>query len=204
MARGRTSTICALALCAAVGGGLIANRAASAGESSAAITMIVDQGGIDAPAGAVLPIAPTRPAAATSQTISITIAPGPFLVTPGDTVARLHRSGNGRHFKGTLGPVQVTDARGSLAGWVLTIALADGSLGRVSLTPSAALAVTGRAGEAHAGPRGTLAIGRPAPLMSATAEGGGGIFQIDASLDLKDGPAAGGDAIDVSLHLALT
>lgn len=189
--------ICAFALCAAVSAGLTATRA-SAGESSDSVTVTVDPGSASTPN-----VTNPPPVAEMSQTITITIAPGPFTIAPTDTVAHLHRRGRGRRFTGALGPVRVTDARGSLAGWVARVALADGSNSRLSVTPSPAVAVTGLAGEAQGGRRALLVAGHPVDLMSAVADGGGGIFEIGASLDLANGPASGPDAIDVPIHLSL-
>ena len=191
--------IYAFALCAAIGGGLRAAHAASAGEASASITVTVDPVSADTPN-----VTNPPPVADLSQTITVTIAPGPFTITPSDAVAHLHRRGRGRRFTGTLGPVRVTDARGSLAGWVARVALADRSNSRLSVTPSLAVAVTGRPGEAQGGRRALLVAGHSVDLMSAAADGGGGIVEIGASLDLANGPASGPDTIDVPIHLSLT
>lgn len=186
--------ICAFALCAA-----LTTTRASAGESSGSVTVTVDPVSASTPSVTIPP-----PVAELSQTITITIAPGPFMITPTDTVAHLHRRGRGRRFTGTLGPVRVTDARGSLAGWVVCVTLADGSNSRLSVIPSPVVAVTGRAGEALGGRRALLVAGEQVALMSAVADGGGGIFEIGASLDLANGPASGADTIDVPIHLSLT
>jgi hypothetical protein len=102
-----------------------------------------------------------------------------------DTVM-LHRRDDGE-LEGSFGPVVVTDARGSLAGWVLTAAI-GGSSGlkeAIKVVPGPAIALTGRPGEATAATPTTVNIDQPASLMSAPAGGGGGIFEISGTVTLS-------------------
>jgi|GEM_PF-5522278 len=135
------------------------------------------------------------------QTLTVSVRPGgPIRISPDRVTVTLHRSGN--LLVGSLGPVELTDPRGTLDGWELVVRLAADTGLRsgptVQVVPGDPTAVTGRPSEVRAagphllGPDGAV-------LMSAPRGGGGGTFRVEATVGL---PAVG-DAVEGSVTLLL-
>lgn len=175
------------------------------------ITPAAPPGAGDPPAGplhqeigvSVGPAPSTAPATGVTgtvqQTVSVAVRPGgPLRVTPDRVVVTLHRSGH--ELVGTVGPVRITDPRGTLAGWVLRASLAGGDHGAVVVEPGPPVAVSGRPSEVTpAGPRRIGAGG--AVLLSAPRGGGGGTFAVGATVVE---PAGHGDHPATALALVLS
>ena len=135
------------------------------------------------------------------QTLVLVINGGTLSVSPGSASVVLHRNGNG-HLVGRFGPITVVDARGSLAGWKLTASLAVPESGHLTVHPGAAVAVTGRPGEAVASRAGSLTT-EGTVIMTAAPDGGGGDFSISGSVDVQSNARAG-DSLTVPLNFTVS
>lgn len=154
------------------------------------------------PAGT--PVAPASAATTTQsmqQTLVLVINGGRMSVSPTSVDVVLHRKSDG-NFAGKFGPITVVDARGSLVGWKLTAALPAPESGRPTVHPDAAVAVTGRPGEAAASHAATLTADGTV-IMSAAPDGGGGDFSISGTIE-KDGGNHDGGTATVSLAFTVS
>jgi hypothetical protein len=171
--------------------------ASPSGGSPAPLPVASAAVGVDVrpPAGA------TRPGPI-QQTVAVEVRGGSISVSPATEVITLRQAGGGS-FHGVLGPVDVTDARGTLTGWAVTARLVSDTPGSLQLHLAAAHPVSGRPGEAQSVP--TVALGPAAStIMFAPTGGGGGEFAVSGSIDL-DGAAVGdGGDVHVVVQLALT
>src|SRR4051812_27827225 len=140
-------------------------------------------------------------AAALQQRIGVRINGGPLTITPSTINVTLTRVGHA--YKGSLPAVQITEARGSLAGWTATVAAATLPAGtRLHVHPGKPVAVTGLQGEVTAAQPGPSA-GAPVVLASAQPNGGGGEFSVDAALELV-APSTTAQTLTLSLNLAVS
>lgn len=147
----------------------------------------------------VVPAAGSQPRSVT-EVVALEILPGTLtLVTPRATVV-LRRDGDGR-WSGTLPPVRVVDARGSLVGWRVRWALAgveaDGRAagGRLLVTPDGPAVVDGSPAGLHAGSPPSHV------LFESEAGAGGGTYEAGARLRLE---LAGRDAETVTVTLTFS
>ena len=118
---------------------------------------------------------------------------GPLQVTPSWVAVVLHRDGD--HWVGHLGPVQLVDPRGTLAGWHVVASIMSSRDEGISIVPGQPTAIAGRQSEVTAG--GTQLVHRgdgsvPMPgddgtvLMSAAPGGGGGTFSVSPTIVVRD------------------
>jgi len=99
--------------------------------------------------------------------------------------------------------VTVVDARGSLVGWMATVAPATLPPGADLLVwPGSPDVVAGNDGEVRSASVGSAEPASPAALMWAPAEGGGGTFTVDATVDLTI-PDAVEDAVSLVFTIAV-
>lgn len=184
------------------------------GESLAAWTVAGD-----APASAPSPAAPVAategfswrldppssaaeslPPGGTAQDVAVPIGRGRLSATPQRQTVVLHPSRTGGSYVGSLTPVTVIDARGSLDGWTATLRLnAPSASGPVRFTPASPRAVTGNQAEVAVGHPGTLTTDAPLVIGYANSGGGGGTFVVDGRLSIdRDADAGTGDVtVDV-------
>jgi hypothetical protein len=122
--------------------------------------------------------------ATTTQLISIPVRAGNLSVSPANLSVSLGRHDRPEGHGDAFGPIVVTDARGSLAGWTLSARAVDehGDPVPISIDLGPVVALTGRPGEAFAAHPGQPQPGQPVVLMTAAAGGGGGIFEISGSV----------------------
>jgi len=131
------------------------------------------------------------------QTISVSVRGGVMTIAPSALTVVLHRGSRG--YVGTLGPVTVDDARGTLAGWVATVALVDGPADTVEVEPGAPRAVSGLQSEVARAAGGRL--DGAVPIMWAPPGGGGGGFEVSATLTA---PTAAGAPDSLTVRVALS
>ncbi len=108
---------------------------------------------------------------------------GPLRVTPSEIAVVLHRDGD--RLVGHLGPVQLVDPRGTLAGWHVVASFAAPGTGAVLLVPGPPTAVSGRQSEVTAGRSESLRGNHRVVLMSAAPGGGGGTFSISPTIVVR-------------------
>ena len=127
----------------------------------------------------------TGPVGSIQQTITVAVRPGgPIRITPDRVTVSLHWSG--RQLVGTLGPIQLTDPRGTLAGWRLVARLVGDDRAPVLVIPGHPVALGGRPSEVTQGtPQATRGDG--SVLMSAAPGGGGGTFEVSAQVEVPYG-----------------
>jgi len=126
---------------------------------------------------------------AIQQTITVAVEPGgPIRITPDRIVVYLQRSGS--RLVGTLGPVVLTDPRGTLAGWNLVARPVGPAPRSLWVTPGVPVPVTGRPAEVS-GEEPRLVGRGGAPLMRAAPGGGGGSFSVQATVELPADALAG-------------
>jgi len=123
------------------------------------------------------------------QTIAVTVAPGTGLtVAPATATVPVARTGD--RASATFGPIVVTDSRGTLLGWTLSVTatVTRGTIGTLTIRPRTPAAPDGRLSEITAAPPTTIGSGETdiAPLMTAPPGGGGGSFQVSGSLTASD------------------
>jgi hypothetical protein len=120
--------------------------------------------------------------------VDLTVAGGPRpQVFPATVVVPLRQAGAAR--VGSLPPVTVLDAQGTLRGWTLVARLTGPGTGPVVLVPAPPRALSGRPDEVRAGARRPLGAG-PGVLAFAPAGGGDGRFELGGELLM---PAPGQD-----------
>jgi hypothetical protein len=122
-----------------------------------------------------------RSAAAITEQVSVAVQGDGMSVSPSSAVVKLTRDASTDAFRGTLPEITVTDARGSLAGWTLSVTPTPPSGGPASIDvhPAVPIAVTGVQSEVIAG---AVAHDSPAAVLaSAPAGGGGGTFTVPAA-----------------------
>ncbi|MHB1519252.1 MAG: hypothetical protein ACYCVN_15265 [Acidimicrobiales bacterium] len=103
---------------------------------------------------------------------------GTLEVVPPQFTVTLHRHKD--ELVGTLGPIEVIDSRGTLAGWQLRAILVNGPDGNVALVPGLPIAVNGQLSQVHKGRRSRVKTADGVLLMSAKPGGGGGTYSITA------------------------
>ena len=138
------------------------------------------------------------------QVVVLAVRGGSLSVSPTSSLLRLRRIAGTDRFSGAFGPVVVTDARGTLAGWTLSAEPGASTPSRaVQVRPHSLVAVTGRPGEARASAPTTATEGRPAALMAAGSGGGGGMFGISGTLTVTDSATSENEMvlhIDFAVH----
>jgi hypothetical protein len=141
--------------------------------------------------------------ASLSQTIGVSVLPGPLTVSPASQSVTLARRGpgsvflfNGESFGGPLGRITVVDARGSLVGWRASVTLlsvngenGDNGNGRggavLCVTPDAPTMVAGNPADIVRADRPSCGrIGQSIPVFFAAPNGGGGNYSDAGSLNL--------------------
>jgi hypothetical protein len=148
------------------------------------------------------------PSVAAKQTIGISILPGSLTVTP---TAETVTVGPGR--LGSLSPITVDDARGSLAGWRTTVSLqavsgldaAQLASTRLCVTPHPTTLVAGNpADSVRSSPRACAGPGDPIAVFFAAPGGGGGEYSDTAgvALELPDGASSGGITASVAVSVS--
>lgn len=138
-----------------------------------------------------------------AQEVAIPIGRGRLSATPQRQTVVLRPSRTGARAVGSLIPVTVIDARGSLEGWKATIRLsAVSSRGRVRFTPGLPRAVTGNPAEAAPGLPGALTTAAPVVIAYAGRGGGGGTFVVDGQITLDRGADA--STGDVTVDVLVT
>ena len=183
--------------------------AAVAGFVIAALPAIADATGPDHVAHA-RPLSAQAPGtsagasvAEVTEQVSLDVRGAGMSVSSRGAAVTLTREGSTGMFLGSLPAASVTDARGSLAGWTLSVSatLPGGHAASIDLRPAAPIAVTGVASEVGAGPEV-----RGAPdvvLVSAPPGGGGGAFTVPgAAIAVRTTSAATSLVADV--HFVLT
>lgn len=108
---------------------------------------------------------PSGPATGTRgvlhQIITVRVLPGgPLRVTPARFTVWLHREGSS--LVGDLGPIKLTDPRGTLVGWKVWAQLVGDRSGPVVVVPDRQVAYIGRRSE---GTRGKLVADRSGPVV---------------------------------------
>jgi len=137
----------------------------------------------------------TSSAAGVIQTLSVSVqGGGPLSVSPRSLTLRFPRGAHGSALRAALPTITLTDARGTLAGWTLTLSV-HGVAGRVRVHPSAAQALTGRADEVRSSSVAVVGPSTRAVLMSAPPDGGGGEFAVGGWVELLGVPDARGDVV---------
>jgi hypothetical protein len=136
------------------------------------------------PAGELAPAASADASGSTlSQVIAVPVQGGSISVSPMSTNVTLRPVGDGSQATGSFGPVVVTDARGSLAGWTLSASAGgDVSPQKIEFVLGPARVVTGRAGESSALVTASAAAGQSVAIMTAGPGGGGGKFEISGTV----------------------
>jgi hypothetical protein len=152
-----------------------------------------------------------------SQTLTASVRPGFLTINPtagsvrpwADSVTFSHDgNGHGGPYRGTLPPVRVADARGSLDGWDATVSLQgiDGlSASQLAgallcINPRRPAIVAGNPGEVRSAKNSCGGVGEPVSVLFAPPGGGGGTFTDTASLKLR---FPGGAANPVSATLVV-
>lgn len=147
------------------------------------------------------------------QTLDLNVVGGPLrLETSSASVVLTRRPGSDREWIGTMPPVRVVDARGTLAGWEVrwfmeSVEL-DGSIARrpdwatVSVDPAGPVVVDGAPEGLEAGGR------RPATrpgraLMHAMPGNGGGTYEADGTVLVKLPGSVSAEHMVVNLTFAL-
>jgi hypothetical protein len=139
------------------------------------------------------------PGVPATQTIGVSILPGALTVTPTTESVPLVGSG---HF-GSLSPITVDDARGSLAGWRTTVSLqavsgldaAQLASTRLCVSPHPTTLVAGNPADiVRSSPRACAGPGDPIAVFFAAPGGGGGEYSDTAgvALTLPDGASPAG------------
>jgi WxL domain surface cell wall-binding len=139
--------------------------------------------------------------------LSVSILPGPLTVSPTSepvTLTDLRAFGHSTPFyRGDLSPITVDDARGSLAGWRVTVSLqtvsgldaAQLASTRLCVSPYPTTLVAGNpADNVRSSSRACAGPGDPIAVFSAAPGGGGGEYSDTAgiALTLPDGASAPG------------
>jgi hypothetical protein len=138
-----------------------------------------------------------RVEAQVQQTIVIPIRSGPLTVTPHHAVVTLQRVGHSRDYRGVLDGVELIDARGSLAGWTLTLVVSGVAADVSRVQPRDVESTIPREVRCT-----TIFLrGAPAPLCHADAGGGGGTTTLDVEINVSL-PAAAGDSVDAAVTFA--
>ena len=136
-----------------------------------------------------LPSATATPGVAAKQTIGISILPGPLTVSP--TTESIAVVGPGG--LGSLSPITVNDARGSLVGWRVTVSLqtvsgldaAQLASTRLCVSPHPTTLVAGNPADiVRSSPRACASPGDPIAVFSAAPGGGGGEYSDTAGIGL--------------------
>jgi hypothetical protein len=152
--------------------------------------------------------------ASLDQTISVSILPGPMTVSPAsESVAfsQTHGQGQGRGgpYRGSVAPVTVVDARGTLVGWnatvtLLSVAGLDGAQlahARLCVSSDPVTVVAGNPPEVRSGTRSCGSVGDPLTLFYAPPNGGGGTFSDTGALSLWLPGTAAGNQVTASLSV---
>jgi hypothetical protein len=165
-----------------------------------------------APTGVSVAGASDGASASLDQTISVSILPGPMTVSPtSESVAfsQSHGQGQGGPYRGSVAPVTVVDARGSLVGWNATVTLQsvtgldDAQLAhaRLCITPDPVTVVAGNPPEVRSGAHTCGSVGDPLTLFDAPPNGGGGTFSDTGALSLWLPGTATGNQVTASLSV---
>jgi hypothetical protein len=145
---------------------------------------------------------------AAKQTIGISILPGPLTVTPSAETVSI-----GPGHLGSLSPITVDDARGSLVGWRTTVSLqavsgldaAQLASTRLCVTPHPTTLVAGNPADiVRSSPRACAGPGDPLTVFFAAPGGGGGEYSDTAgvALVLPNGTTPSG--VTASLAVAVS
>jgi hypothetical protein len=150
------------------------------------------------------------------QTISVSILPGPMTVSPtSESVAfsQTHDQGQGQGgpYRGSVAPVTVVDARGTLVGWNAAVTLQsvaglDGAQlahARLCVSPDPVTVVAGNPPEVRSGAHSCGSVGDPLTLFFAPPNGGGGTFSDTGALTLMLPGAAAGHQVTASLSVGV-
>jgi hypothetical protein len=131
-----------------------------------------------------------------TQTIGVSVLPGPLTVSPTSNSVTLTRNGKGHGagepYRGELPLVKVVDARGSLVGWNASVSLqgisgVSGSQlagAQLCVSPNTPTVVAGIPTEVRSAQSSCGALGDAVSLFFAPPEGGGGTFTDTAGLKL--------------------
>ncbi|HSS09237.1 MAG TPA: hypothetical protein VLL25_05100 [Acidimicrobiales bacterium] len=123
-----------------------------------------------------------------SQKLIAPVRPGPLAVRPSRLTLTMVRLGDSNLYQGSFGPLTLTDARGTLAGWKLSVTIAGLPPGsEAKVFPQSVVGVTGYASEVRSAHRSTCESAKHcrAPIASAREGGGSGIFQLSGTVTVE-------------------
>ncbi|WP_405492004.1 hypothetical protein [Streptomyces sp. NBC_00096] len=187
--------------------------------SDPAIAFIhTDEGGLEGTETKVPFTVTTGGGGTGTQKFTVSVTPGPLSMSQSGAEVNfgtVQLDGTSHDVPGTLNPIQVSDARGSAAGWSLTGTLSDFTAaggaagvipaGAVSWTPSCS-AHADAVGTPNAGAPGALGA-TPAGLCELPSGGGqvvGGVFDASAGLNLHTPAVIPGGNYAATLTLSLS
>ena len=148
------------------------------------------------------------PGVPAKQTIGISILPGSLTVTPAAESVPV----SGPEHLGSLSPITVDDARGSLVGWRATVSLqavsgldaAQLASTRLCVSPHPTTLVAGNPADiVRSSPRACAGPGDPIAVFSAAPGGGGGEYSDTAGISLALPDGASSSAVTASLVVSV-
>jgi hypothetical protein len=122
--------------------------------------------------------------AVTQQTVSIGVRGAGISVSPARVELTLLPTGDGTA-RAELPRLTVIDARGTLAGWTVSVTPSFAGNRALQLRPSTPTPIDGLADGLRAGPATRSGSGVARPLAVAAAGEGGGAFAVGGSITLR-------------------